>query len=299
MNDQSGKPSTGAALLKAKLQMSGAMLIFGTIGIFRRYIPLSSAALALWRAVIGAVFIALFMLLSRRKLDFGALKRSVVPLLLSGAAIGLNWIALFEAYRFTTVAAATLCYYTAPVFVILASPPLLHEKLSARGICCAAAAMCGMALISGADVLSGEGGLRGIALGLCAAALYAAVIILNKKITGVRSYDKTLCQLISAAAVLLPYTLLTGGFVGATLTARELIMLLVMGALHTGAAYVMYFGALGKLSARSTALLGYIDPLFALLLSAFILRESMGVLQLIGAALIIGSAAVGELADKG
>ena len=109
-----------------------AMALWGTIGVFRRAIPLSSGLVAFARGVAGAVFLALLVKARGRRLFHGIGRRKTLLLVLAGAAMGINWILLFEAYRFTSVSVATLCYYMEPTFLILASALLLREHLTAR-----------------------------------------------------------------------------------------------------------------------------------------------------------------------
>lgn len=275
-----------------------AMLIFGSVGIFRRYIPLPSSLIALVRGGIGAL--ALVALIFLRGGKMRNVRRNVLPLCLSGVMIGFNWILLFEAYNYTTVATATLCYYMAPIFVILLSPWVLREKLTMKKGVCALCAIGGMVLISGVlgQTEGGNGDLRGVALGLGAAVLYASVILTNKKIVGMEALDKTAVQLLSAAVVLLPYTLLTEDVSALTLTKASVALLIVMGVVHTGLAYVLYFGSVQRLPAQTTAIFSYIDPIAAILLSALLLRESMGWTDIIGTVLILGAAVVSEIEIK-
>ena len=116
---------------KSKLSLMGAMVIFGTIGLVRRYIDLPSSFIALARAVIGTVFLLGVVALTKKKPDWAGIRKNGLVLVLSGAFLGFNWVFLFESYRCTSVATATLCYYMAPILVILASP-LLKETLSPR-----------------------------------------------------------------------------------------------------------------------------------------------------------------------
>ena len=164
--------------MKSRLSVIAAMVIFGTIGIFRKYIDLPSSGLAVARGLIGAAFLLLVVLITGKKLDKAAIKSNLWLLLVSGAFIGINWMLLFESYRYTTVATATLCYYLAPVFVVLLSPLVLKERLSLIKGICAAVAVLGMVFVSGVF----EGGLDlsrlpGILFGVGAAAFYAAVIL--------------------------------------------------------------------------------------------------------------------------
>ena len=276
-----------------------SMLIFGTIGIFRRSIPLPSAFLAFSRGILGGLFLLAFLRLRKkdgaRRLAPGLL----LPLAGTGAMIGFNWMLLFEAYNHTTVAVATLCYYMQPTIVILLSPLVFRERLTGRKAACALISIAGMVLISG--VTDGGGGSRdmtGILLGLGAAALYAGVVIMNKKIKGADAYQRTTVQLLAAGSVMIPYLLLTDGFSGVVFTPATLLLLLAVGLIHTGAAYALYFGSMEGLAIQSIAVLSYIDPVSALLFSALLLREPLSLMNIIGAVLIIGSAMISETERK-
>lgn len=284
---------------KSYIALIGSMLIFGTLGVVRRYVPLSSAMLALCRGALGSVFLLIFVLVRGGKLKLPE-RKATLWLVLTGAIMGLNWMLLFEAYSYTTVAAATMCYYMQPTIVILLSPLVFRERLSGRKLACAAAAIVGMLFVSG--VLSGGVGqvrdIRGIAFGLGAAALYAAVIILNKKVVVEDIYAKTVIQLAGAALVMIPYVLLTEGVPELTLTAADIGMVLLVGIVHTGITYALYFGSMQRLKAQTVAVMSYIDPVFALLLSAAVLHESLTPLGIVGAVLIIGSAIISETAKE-
>ena len=283
---------------KDKMMMSGAMTIFGTIGIFRKYIPLPSSLLALARGIIGTAFLLLLVLVIKRdKLSTEAIKRNLGFLVVSGAFIGFNWILLFEAYQYTTVATATLCYYMAPVIVVLVSPFLFKERLTPLKALCVAVALAGMVFVSGIPQ-SGFGGiseLKGILLGLGAATLYAIVVILNQYIKDISAYDKTIMQLGTAAIAILPYTLLTENFADITFTPVAVCMLFFVGIVHTGIAYTLYFGSMSGLKTQTIALFSYIDPVVAIILSAVILQENIGLWGVIGAVMVLGSTMVSEL----
>jgi RarD protein len=273
-----------------------SMLIFGTIGIFRRYIPLPSAFLAFSRGILGGLFLMAFLKLKRRKPEERLPVRTALWLAVSGAVMGVNWILLFEAYNYTTVAVATLCYYMQPTIVVLLSPVLFKERLTLRKGACAAVAVIGMVLVSG--VIGGgpqAGDPRGVLFGLGAAVCYAVVVIMNKKITGVEAFQKTKVQLMSAGIVMIPYLLLTGGFSVDGVSALTVILLLAVGIVHTGVAYVLYFGSLEGLKAQSAAIFSYIDPVAALFFSALFLREPLSLPGIAGAVMIIGSAVVSEI----
>lgn len=280
-------------LFSPRGQMLLSMLIFGTVGLFVRYIPLPSSLIACVRGVIGAVCIYLYMKAQDKGVDGSAVRKNGLMLFLSGAALGFNWAFLFEAYRYS-VATATLCYYLAPTIVMLVSPLVLQEKLTAKKLICCLAALGGMVLVSGV-LTENAPPLAGVLWGLAAAVLYASVMLLNKKITGVKSEDRTVVQLAISAAVMLLYAVLTEKQLSFELTALSGVLLLTVGVLHTGGAYLCYFGALRDLKAQNAALLSYLDPALALLLSWLVLGERLGLHGWLGAALILGSTLAGEI----
>lgn len=285
---------------RARISLIASMVIFGTIGTFRKYIPLPSSMIAMLRGLVGMLFMLGVGLLSGRKLSLKAIRRSIPMLCLSGTLMGFNWILLFEAYRYTSVAVATLCYYMAPIFVILASPVLLRERLTRKKAVCVLVALVGMVFVSGV-LDSGVGSLaemRGVLLGLGAAVLYASVILINKRLTDVPSQDRTIMQLGAAGIVLIPYTLLTENLAAVSVTPVGIIMLAIVCVVHTGVAYALYFGSMKDLKAQTVALLSYIDPVVAIILSALLLGESMSVWAIMGAALVLGGTLVSELPDN-
>ena len=281
---------------KSRNMLICAMCIFGTIGILRRYIPLSSSLIALVRGIIGAVFLLIALKVRRIPLDKQAVKRNGTLLLCSGIAIGFNWILLFEAYNNTSVATATLCYYLAPILVILAAPIVLKERLTLRKGICTFVALAGMVLVSGVLETGFKGieELRGILFGLGAAILYASVILMNKKMQDISAYDKTIIQLSAAAIALLPYVLLTENWTQITLTGVSIVLLLTAGIIHTGVAYWLYFGSMADLKAHTVALFSYMDPILAIILSMVLLKEPMSIPSAIGAVMILGAAYASE-----
>ncbi|NMA69154.1 MAG: DMT family transporter [Desulfitobacterium sp.] len=285
---------------KAKLLLILVMFIFGTIGIFRKYIPLPSSLIALTRGFIGMVFLLLVVFLRKDQMDWDGIKKNFFLLFLSGVFIGFNWIFLFEAYRYTTIATATICYYMAPVLVILVAPIFFREKLTKKKLICVFISFIGMALVSGIleTGFAGASELKGVFFGLSAAVFYAGVIVLNKSIKEIPAYDKTIVQLGAAAITLLPYTLLTENLTELTFTPMVIVMLLIVGILHTGIAYAIYFGTIEKLNAQTIGLFSYFDPVVAILLSGILLRENIGVSGAIGAVLVLGAALVSELPER-
>lgn len=281
----------------ARLMAIVSMLIFGTIGVLVKNIPLPSSVIALARSSIGAVFLLLLTFITGKKPEISAIGKNFRYLLPAGVFLGVNWILLFESYRYTTVAIATVCYYLAPVFIVLASPFLLGERLTARKMIFSALALFGTVLVSGAFE-SGGISFTGIALAVAAAVLYAAIVLLNKKLDGISSNDATLTQLAITAVILGVYVGITEDFSGFKLTAAEGVLLGVAGVVHTGLAYALYFGAVQRLDAQTSAIYSYIDPVCAVILSVAVLGEPMTLVTAIGAVLVLGSTFLSEITGK-
>lgn len=276
------------------LKMIFALVIFGTIAPFARQIGLPTSMTAMIRGLSGAVILLLVLLMQGKKPEPRAIRENLWQLLASGAAMGLNWMLLFEAYNYTTAAKAILCYYLAPTFVTVLAPFVLKEKPTLKGLLCASVSLGGMILLSG-NTGSGERDGLGILFGVLAAALYAAVILINKRTKPMPSYDRTIVQLAVAGTVLIPYVLVTQWGQTLTLSATGLGALAVVCLIHTALAYFLYFGGMEGISAAKTAVLAYLDPVIAVLISATLLHEPMTWKTAAGAVLVLGAALTGEL----
>lgn len=299
---------------QAKIMLCLSMIIFGTLGVFTRNIAVTSGELALYRAILAALLILGYFGITKQKIDFKSIKKELVFLLFSGMAMGANWILLFEAYKHTTISAATLSYYFAPVIVTIVCPILFREKLGKKQMLCFIMSTLGLVLIIGFENMGDGNHLLGILLGLGAAVFYATVILLNKFIKNVEGIHRTFLQFLAAIAILIPYVLVTSDMeflktdnlvafrtgdlmVGAEFTdvfhflvenAVGWICLLTVGLIHTGITYCMYFSALKELKGQEIAILSYLDPLVAVAISFFILGEPMTIWQMLGGILILG-----------
>ena len=276
------------------------MLIFGTVGILVRWISLPSGIIALVRGGIATLLLLMLSRFTKDKTDKAVLKKNMLLLILSGAGIGFNWILFFEAQRHTTIAVATLCYYLAPVFIILLSPIALKERLTLKKSLCVAVALLGMVFVSGVLENGGIYGadFKGVLFGISAAGLYAIVVIMNKKMIGVGGFDRTLFQMAFATLALVPYVLLTHWGTPLSLSLKSASLLLVLGVLHTGICYAMYFASLKELPAQASAILSYIDPVSAIIFANIFLQESLSLFGTIGAVLLLGSMLVSEINIK-
>ena len=292
--------ATPSATARARLAMIVSASVFGTLGPFVRRIEVASAELALYRAVLAAVFLLLFFLVRRKRLRLREIRKSLwLLLLLSGAAMGFNSMLLFESYKYTSISLATLSYYLAPVIVTALCPLLFHEKMTRTQVLCFLMSTLGVALIIGSGGLQGGGSdLRGIVCALGAAVFYAAVILLNKYIHGVTGLERTFVQLLAAVVVLAPYVGLTSGFHPEVLSATGWVNLLIVGFVHTGVTYCIYFSAIRTLPGQESSLLSYLDPIVSVLISVLLLGEPLAPIQIAGMVLFLGFAIANEFTHK-
>ncbi len=281
--------------VKYKIQFVLSMIIFGTMGLIVRYIDLSSSETALLSSSIGCLFLIVVLFIRKRTITWKLVKANGCILFFSGIALGGNWMFLYQAYDHTTLTNATLGYYFAPVFVMILSPFILKEQLPVKKIICIGIAIIGMLMIVGNGVsASGTEDLLGIFFGLLAASCYAALMLLNKFIRLMGRLEITIIQLGITALLLLPYVFLTEGFGVFEVFKSSVPFIIILGIVNTGIGFWLFFSGMEKLKGQSIAMLSYVDPFVAILISAVILREHMTIVQIIGGALLLGSTFISE-----
>ncbi len=279
-----------------KIRFLTAIFLFGTIGWLLRYVSVPTDIVVFFRASIGFLTLLVIMKIRRISPDWKAIRANLLSMILSGASLGLNWVFLFAAYKHTTVAIASLCNYTAPVIIVAISPFVFAEKLHFRKVLCVIAAMIGIILISG--VFAGEGGQAnpaGIAFGFAAALGFVGLVFFNRRIGGGSYYDRSMIQLSSAAVVVLVYAVISNAGKAVTVDTRSVLIILMLGIVHTGIAYCFYFDGMARLPLTTYAVLGYLEPVVSVLFSVILLREKMGLGGAVGTVLIIGAALASEL----
>jgi len=281
--------------MRSNIQFILSMIIFGTIGLVVRCIDLSSSETALLSSSIGCLFLTVVFFVMKKSIPWKLVKANASVLFLSSIALGGNWIFLYQSYDYTTVTNATLAYYFAPVFVMILSPIILKEQLPRKKIVCIGAAILGMLLIVGNGIsASGKGDLLGIFFGLVAAAFYAVLMLVNKFIQNISKLEITIIQLGTTALLLLPYVLFTEGFGILEVSSSSIPFILLLGIINTGIGFWLFFSGMEKLKGQSIAMLSYVDPFVAILISGVILQEQLTVIQMFGGALLLGSTFVSE-----
>ncbi len=274
------------------------MVIFSTIGVFVSPLSAPSSLIAFFRAFFGTLVTFLVIALTGRRFNKKLFWQNARYLIPSGIALGANWVLLFEGYKLTGVATATLTYYLAPAFVILASPFVLKERISVKKVICATVALLGMIPVS--DVLNPDSrvNFKGILLSLAAALLYASIVLLNKKVKKLSGIETTATQLGISAVVVGFYVFVAVPHTELILDLKTLGILVLLGVVHTGLAYLLYFSSVRHISAQTAALLSYIDPAGALLLSYTVLGEKFSLSGFFGIVLILVSLIVSEISFK-
>lgn len=285
--------------MKAKRNVVLTMILFGSIGLFVRKIPLKSSEIAFYRAAIGSLFLWMMSFLKKRTPDFASARKYAFPLFLSGLFMGLNWVFLFEAFKRTSIAQATMLYYTAPILVMVYYLFIEKKRVTNQKIGALILAFIGLVFtVSKGNVFAGKHPAPALLFAFGAAGCYAAVILLNTSFKGITKEDVTFFQLLIASFTLAPYVLLEGTTSLSTLSFVPLLLLLIVGVIHTGLAYQLYFGSLQELPAPTVAILSYIDPVSALFFSVFLLGEALTFFQLLGALFILLAAFLSEYTPK-
>lgn len=273
-----------------------SLLLFGTNGIVASFIALSSYEIVLLRASIGSLLLVGIFLLMKGRLTFWQHKRQSVFLFISGVAMGANWMFLYEAYRHIGVSIASLLYYCGPVIVMILSPLLFHEKLTATKVFGFLAVFCGIFLVNGQAVQAGKSGW-GLFCGAMSGILYALLVISNKKAESITGLENPMLQLVTSFLTVAVFVLAKQGF-HMQIAGSDWLPILVLGLLNTGVGCYLYFSSIGKLPVQTVAICGYLEPLSAVVFSMVILNETMLPLQIVGAVLIIGGAVFGECAGN-
>ena len=270
-----------------------ALLLFGSNGIVASHIALSSYDIVFTRTLIGSLFLTLIFVFSKQKVQLWKNKAHLLYLVISGVAMGTSWMFLYEAYARIGVSLATLAYYCGPIIVMVLSPLLFREKLASAKLLGFLAVIIGMLCVNGQALLQGSASW-GLIFGILSAVTYAFMVIFNKKAISITGLENPMWQLIISFITVAVFVGLKQGY-SINISQGNLVPILILGVLNTGIGCYFYFSSIGELPVQSVAIGGYIEPLSALLFSAVLLGETLSVLQIAGAALILGGAAFGEL----
>jgi len=281
--------------MTAYISYIASMIIFGTIGIFVRYIDLPSSVIALSRGLLGGLCFLPFILFSKkRKTLITEIRANWKVLFMSCLFLVGNWIFLFESYRHTTLAIASILYYIAPLFVLIFAAVFFHEKMQTNVIISVLMTFIGMILLSDASPTEGAH-ISGIIFGICAAMCYAGMMITNKMLKNMGTAETTGIQLLASTVLLFPYVLCTEKFSFTTLNSHSIILIIILGVIHTGLGFFLFYYGLKRMQAQEIAVLGYIDPLVPVIVSFTVFHEWLSIVQIIGMFLIISAILLGSM----
>ncbi len=274
------------------LKYLASLFIFGFNGIFASYVDATSTQIVFLRVLIGSVVLLGAFAITRKRWTFPDHKRAFGFLVLSGCAMGLQWLLLFEAFNHIGVGMATLLNYCGPIIVIALAPFVFKERMTWNKMLGILVVIGGVLLLNG--TATGSLDLVGILCGLGAAVLYAVMVTFSKKASAIQGLENTTIQILSGLAIVF-VVLLVKGEAQVSLPLYSVPAMLELGIVGTGAACLLYFSGIGTMNAQSVAVLGYLEPLGAVVLSAIILGEAMTGLQLVGVACIIGGACLAQM----
>ena len=278
------------------LKYIAALLLFGSNGIVAGKIALDSYEIVFTRTLIGSLFLILIFLFSKQKTQFWKNRRHSLYLVISGVAMGTSWLFLYEAYAQVGVSIASLAYYCGPVIVMILSPLIFREKMTRAKALGFLTVLTGLLFVSGQALAQGRTAW-GLIFGVISAVMYAFMVIFNKKAASITGLENAMWQLLVSFITVAIFAGLKQGLAVA-ITPGDLAPILLLGIVNTGIGCYFYFSSIGQLPAQTVAILGYLEPLSALLFSAALLGERLSPLQVVGAALILGGAAFGELAGQ-
>ena len=288
---------------KERLKLILISATFGTVGLFSHFIPLSSAAIVFYRALLGGAFIVVMMKLSGIDIDIKSMRDNLIVLIFTGFFMALNWVLQFEAFKVSSVAIGTVCYNMMPIFLLIIASFVFNEKITLKSGLCILIATIGVILVSNVvnvGIKSNE--VLGCVYGILGAVFYALIVTFNRKLSQITTHDKVIFQIAFSALIMAIYVGFIekkSFFIDSNLPRNEIVMgivcMLILSFLHTGFCYVHYFNAVSRLKAETVAILTYIDPVVALFLSYFVLKENMTALQFLGAVMILGSTLFNEL----
>lgn len=273
-----------------------ALLLFGSNGIVANRIGLPSYDIVFLRTLMGSAFLAGLFLANKGKFSFFKRKREAAFIAVSGAAMGMSWMFLYEAYAQIGVGLSSLLYYCGPVIVMALSPLLFRERLSRTKLLGFAAVMAGVCFVNG-RVMGGGQSLWGILCGAMSAVMYAFMVICNKKAEHIVGLENPLLQLVFSFLTVAVFVLAKKGL-SMDVAAVDWLWILLLGLVNTGLGCYFYFSSIGDLPVQTVAICGYLEPLSAVLLSVLILKETMLPVQVLGAVLIIGGAVFGSAAKE-
>ena len=277
----------------AVIRYLSALFLYGTIASFLRYIEYSSDFVVLCRGLFGSLFIFLVLKSRKEEININAIRSNLLLMVISGAALGFNWIFLFMGYRYG-MAISSLCNYMAPIIVVIITAVFYKEQINWKQVLCIIMAFIGMLLLIGIFGNNEGIDIRCVVYGSLAALGFVILVLCNRKLKGIKPLEKTLVQLFVSMIVVLPYVMINDSL-PKHFDLLSVILVLVLGFVHTGLAYICYFSSIDVLPAQTIAVLGYLEPVLNVLIGALVFSEQIGLSGIIGAILILAASLGNEI----
>lgn len=273
-----------------------ALLLFGSNGIVASCIALNSYEIVLLRTMIGSLLLITLFFITKCKLTFFKYKRQFAFITISGIAMGVSWIFLYEAYKQIGVSLASLAYYCGPVIVMLISPLLFKERLTVGKVISFIVVFIGIFFVNG-QVIGEKRNVWGLFCGFMSAVMYSFMVICNKKAKNITGLENSMLQLTISFLTAAVFVGIKEGY-AIHIESSDILPILILGLLNTGTGCYFYFSSIGKLPVQTVAICGYLEPLSAVVFSAILLHETMLPIQILGAVFILGGAFAGELLTR-
>lgn len=283
---------TNALDRKALLKYLSALLLFGLNGIVASQIAMNSYEIVFLRTMIGSVLLIVLFVLGKGRFHVLEHRKDFLFIILSGIAMGASWMFLYEAYQQIGVSLASLLYYCGPVIVMILSPLMFKEKLTMPKITGFLIVLAGIILVNGQS--ASESNAWGLFCGAMSAIMYFFMVTLNKQSHKITGLENAVIQLTVSFLTVAVFVGFKQAFV-IHVPEGAWPWILILGIVNTGIGCYLYFSPLSKLPVQTVAICGYLEPLSAVVFAAILLNERMTMIQIVGAACIIGGAMVGEL----
>lgn len=257
-----------------------ALFLWSSLGVIVKLSGVAVHVLIFYSVIVSLIVQGIILSRKTYRKEFPGLKLLQYPLIL-GAASLMNTFSYYLAFKHTTIANAVLTHYTAPVIVAFLAPLFLRERVTRPIIISIAIASAGLWIMLNGFSFN-EGDALGITAGLVSGFAYAVVVILIRIYT--QSFNPVVLAFFSNAVI----AILLAPFVR-EFPVNALWSFLVMGIVHSTIAPILYFKGLRYVSAGRTAVLGYIEPVIAIIFGIIFLSELPGKGSIIGGLLIIFS----------
>lgn len=271
-----------ATTLTDRLCMVLSMLLSGTIGWAVTVSGQAPATVVLFRCLIGALALACWLLLRRQ---WQPLSRAALGwILLGGLALSLNWLALFSAYRYSSLSVVTLVYHLQPLLLLILAARWQGERLPAGIWGSLLLALSGVLLTC--DLNPGDWQhtqWQGPLLAALAALLYALATVLIRQVKQVPPAQIATLQLGFSGVMFLP----AAAGLSPMALGDSLPVLLILGLVHTAGMYLLMYRAFQRLPAAEIAMLSYLYPVTTLLVDRQVFHVQLHAGQWLGVTLIL------------